>query len=83
MWHFVPVELCWEGQQAAFKAAGKLQQVHSTARSSAMGRESEAAWVAAPMEGRLGAEQEGQRAASLVLECTMGLGRAAVDLSAL
>lgn len=34
--HLVPVELCWEGQQAAFEAAGKVQQVHATARSSAM-----------------------------------------------
>lgn len=53
MWHFVLVELCWEGQQATFKAAGKVQQIHGAAQSSATGTEDEAAQVAAPMEGRL------------------------------
>lgn len=83
MCQFVPVELCWEGQQATFKAAGKAQQVHAAGQSSAMGTESKAARVAAPVEGRLCAEQEGQSAASLVLGCTVGLSRAAVDLLAL
>lgn len=53
VWHFVPVELCWEGHQATFKAAGKVQQGHTTAQCPAMGTENEAAWVAAPREGRL------------------------------
>lgn len=53
VWHLLPVELCCQGQQAAFKAAGKVQQVHTTARSSAVGIDNEAAGVAAPMEGRL------------------------------
>lgn len=51
MWHFVPVELCWERQQAPFKTAGKVQQLRTTAQSWATGTENEAAWAAAPMKG--------------------------------